>query len=58
MDNDVQCTWTPWNPWWFGTGTYDTECGNAHYFSEGGISDNQYRFCPFCGKPIKQWSEG
>jgi hypothetical protein len=54
MENDVQCTWTPWNPCWFGTGTYDTECGNTHYFSEGGISDNNYRFCPFCGKPIKE----
>ena len=47
------CKWTPWNEDIYGTGTHDTECGEAHSFIEGDILDNNYQYCPYCGKPIE-----
>ena len=47
------CKWTPWNEDIYGTGTHDTECGEAHSFIEGDILDNKYQYCPYCGKPIE-----
>ncbi len=34
-------------------GYWDTSCGNSHLFFGGTPADNQYKFCPYCGKPIK-----
>jgi DNA-directed RNA polymerase subunit RPC12/RpoP len=31
---------------------YGTNCGNAHAFEAGGISENDFIFCPYCGKKI------
>jgi len=33
---------------------YDTDCDNRHEFIAGGINENGYKFCPYCGKKIKQ----
>lgn len=33
-------------------GNYETSCGNMHTLSEGNISDNGYKFCPYCGCEI------
>lgn len=33
-------------------GCYYTDCGNAHQFMVGDIKDNNYKYCPFCRKPI------
>jgi len=30
-------------------GNWDTQCGNAYVFIEGGPKDNQFVFCPYCG---------
>ncbi len=36
-------------------GVWETQCGNAHEFYDGGPSDNFYRYCPYCGKiPIEK----
>lgn len=32
---------------------WNTECDNQHYFEEGGIKENSYKFCPYCGKKIE-----
>jgi len=32
---------------------YDTSCENAQCFTVGDLVENQYKFCPYCGKPIK-----
>lgn len=44
------CTWTyddhEYAPKW------DTECGQAHAFTEGGPVENDHLFCPYCGLPI------
>lgn len=34
---------------------YETSCGNdkGFCFNDGGIKENKFRFCPYCGKIIK-----
>lgn len=32
---------------------YDTMCRNRHVFFEGSPEDNEYKYCPYCGKEIK-----
>jgi hypothetical protein len=31
---------------------YETECGNSLVFFDGGPRENEYKYCPFCGKVI------
>ncbi len=31
---------------------WNTECGHKQYFLEEGIEENEYGYCPFCGKLI------
>ena len=36
---------------------YET-CGPAFTFFEGGVASNEFKFCPYCGRPIKEvWPE-
>lgn len=32
---------------------YDTSCRNPHILIEGTPEENNYKFCPYCGKKIK-----
>lgn len=32
---------------------YITECGKSQKFSEINILENEYKYCPYCGKVIK-----
>ena len=32
---------------------YDTSCRNPHILIEGTPKENEYKFCPYCGKKIK-----
>jgi len=35
--------------------TYSTECRNNFFFvDENGLKENNFKFCPFCGKEIKE----
>lgn len=34
------------------TGAYHTECGHLWEFTEGGLVDNDTRYCPYCGGAI------
>ena len=34
------------------TGAYHTECGHLWEFTEGGLADNDTRYCPYCGGQI------
>lgn len=36
---------------------WETECGQAYVWFEGGLSENHYRFCPNCGRPIQEHVE-
>lgn len=33
---------------------YETECGHALVFIEGGIKENGYQYCPYCAGEIYQ----
>lgn len=32
---------------------YDTSCRNPHILIEGTPKENNYEYCPYCGKKIK-----
>lgn len=32
---------------------YDTSCRNPHILTEGTPRENNYKYCPYCGKNIK-----
>lgn len=42
------CHWTFEGEYW------KTNCGNAQVFEVDGPDENGYKFCPYCGKPIKE----
>jgi len=42
------CQWTEDDD-----GVWDTECGNAFVFTDGGPSDNNLLFCPYCGAALR-----
>ena len=34
---------------------YETECGHAFFFDEGSVEENEFEYCPFCGKTIAEF---
>ncbi len=52
MKNTLQkvCTWEYQDE---GDSYWDTECGQAQYFEHGGVIENHYKYCPYCGGKIK-----
>jgi len=32
---------------------WDTSCGKGWLLTEGSLKDNKIKYCPFCGKKIK-----
>ena len=36
----------------YGSVDYELECGRDFRFDDGGVSDNEYVFCPHCGGEI------
>ena len=47
------CEWTPDSD-----DTWNTGCRKYFTFSDGGIADNRFEFCPFCGGAIFILNEG
>ena len=43
------CSWTPMRP---DDAMYETSCGYAWMFLEGGPRSNGMRYCPFCGAEL------
>jgi hypothetical protein len=42
------------------TDSWDTECNNKHQFMTDGPEENNYKFCPYCGRkliPVKSKQE-
>jgi len=33
---------------------WETTCGNAHVFFDGGPKANNYKYCPYCGIEITE----
>jgi hypothetical protein len=44
------CTWTKEED--FESNVWHTGCENAFYFSDGGLKENDTRFCFYCGGKI------
>jgi len=53
------CKWTESDPWGNEPQTWETDCDNMFYFSEGAPKENQMAFCCYCGKPLeeKPWKD-
>lgn len=34
-------------------GIWHTECDNSFHFTEGGPTENDFLFCPYCGKRLE-----
>ena len=34
---------------------YETACGSTHQFNEGNIVDNDFEYCPYCGRRILEY---
>lgn len=32
----------------------ETQCNQEHVFMEGDTDDNNFKYCPYCGKPIEE----
>ena len=43
------CIWNEDNYEYFSSG-----CGEAFRFDDGGPIDNGFKFCPYCGSPLKE----
>ena len=50
---DKNCEWTQVCEDYF-----DTACKKYFEFSDGGVADNGFEFCPFCGGAITIKNEG
>ena len=46
-----KCSWTIDTD--FDSEIYETGCGQAFTFNDGGPAENNFNFCPYCGKPIE-----
>ena len=36
------------------TMAYKTDCDNLFQFTNGGVDENHFKFCPYCGKLINE----
>lgn len=36
---------------------YDTDCGNCFQFNDGSPEENKFKFCPYCGRHVKEKTE-
>ena len=49
----MTCKWTYDENYYY----YETECGNVFQFDSEGIEENQFKYCPYCGKFIEEEKE-
>jgi len=47
-----ECSWTEEDPWGSMPDTWQTACGNLFTYTEGGPSENDAKFCCYCGKKL------
>ena len=53
MTDEPVCDWT----WCDDDDGWSTSCDAGFIFNDGGPVDNDFKFCPYCGKPIKEYWE-
>ena len=49
MKSKEKCYWTEDSD-----GNWETSCGNMFNFIDGNPEDNEFQYCPYCGKEIIQ----
>lgn len=47
-----ECMWAEEDEYW------ETACGNSFVLNDGTPSDNDLKFCPYCGKFLHQTRKG
>jgi len=50
------CAWWPADEW--DGSFFETTCRHAFEFTADGIQENDFVFCPFCGKRIEEPRRG
>lgn len=50
-EESMSCTWRQFGP---EDEAWETDCGNAFSLVDGGPSENGMRFCPYCGRPLRE----
>lgn len=53
MDEPTVCRWVEDEPAIDWEGIWGTDCGHSFIFDEEGPEENEFKCCPFCGKPIE-----
>jgi len=48
-EKDEMCTWQEDED-----GLWHTDCHEIHQFFDGTPTENSYKFCPYCAKPLKE----
>ena len=54
MTNNTFCAWQKDGHNFEDHKYWETDCGNLFQFAIGGPEQNHYKFCPYCGKLIKE----
>lgn len=50
--DQIYCDWVQEEP--AEDETWETSCGNAYILLEGTPKENDYNFCPGCGRHVRQ----
>ena len=53
-DKTNTCKWHKDGHKWEDHDYWETSCGEFFQFINNGPEDNHFKFCPYCGKPIKE----
>ena len=48
------CEWSEEDPWGSMPDTWQTSCGNLFSFTDGGPTENEMKFCCYCGKRLAE----
>lgn len=57
QEKDKECKWE-YEEDMNGQEQWNTDCGQCQVFIDGDIKENEYNYCPYCGKKIKQIKGG
>ena len=48
-ETPLTCTWIENED-----GVYETNCDNMFVFNDGGPVENGFRYCPYCGRELRE----
>jgi hypothetical protein len=53
LNTGLRCRWSQDENWGDDLDLWETDCGEAFQFMDGGPAENRIRFCCYCGKPVE-----